>query len=174
MASETNSSTTQIPSTVYAYPGGTLHLAPWAAYLAGIALLWLNYAYGGGPQSFTTPRGWFWIGFALFCFFNGGYWEWSMRNQPGRIVVGVQGLTCTLPWGRQRFLGWEDIREVRCIARFAFDPSISTWEIHGSTREEWVRFNAELKGYKKLLGAVRVRAPQIERFDARPDDMDGK
>ncbi len=154
-------------SIVFAYPGGTFHLAPWAAYFAGITLLWLNYFYG---DHFKSERGLFWIGFASICFLNGFYSEWSLRNQPGQILVNETGLTCTLPWGRRRQFSWEDIREIRCTARRLY-AGFSHWEVRGLQPTDRITFSFELKCYKTLLRIIRDRAPRLQRFDPLPADL---
>lgn len=165
-----SASSSHIIPAIYTYPGGTLHLAPLAAYSAGLILVWLNYAYGGGLQSFATPRGWFWIGFASLWLLAGVSMEWSWRNQVGRISVNADGLNCTLPWGRRRHLRWGDIREVRCVTR-RFEPSVSFWEIRGASLRDRITFSWELKGYQEILRTIHHCAPNLQRFDAEPEDL---
>ncbi len=90
--------------------------------------------------------------------------EWISRNQPGRIQIDEQGIHCTLPWKRQRFLQWDDVREVRCIAR-QLHHDFSFWEIRGRTPSERVSISWQLKGYQDLLWTVKRYAIHCERFD---------
>lgn len=158
------------PRKTYAYPGGTFHLSPWGAYLAGLTWLWLYYQYAGGLKAFASLRGSVWIGFSLVWFSAGLATEWAVRDQPGRIDVDAKGLTCTLPWGRRRHLRWEDLREVRCTSR-RWHPSISFWEVRGLTPQDRITFTWELKGHQELLRTIGQYAPHLARFDAQREDM---
>ena len=151
---------------MYAYPGGTLHLAPWAWLVVALTFLWLIW-YHGGPGAFQNPRH-FLILLGLFVIlptFLASWLEWLQKDQAGRIMVSELGLTCTLPWRRQRQLRWEDIREVRCIAR-QLHPNFSFWEIRGPTPKDRITFSWQLKGYKGLLRTIQNRATRCEHFDS--------
>lgn len=147
----------------YGYPGGTLHLVPWVDVFAGLTLIWLVY-FVGGASAIRTAHGIFFCGFGFFWIFLGVYWEWTLRNQPGRITVDKDGLTCTLPWKRQRSFRWDEIREVRCLGR-RFHPGVSFWEIQGVTPQENIVITWELKGFEELLRSIRARATNCQRFD---------
>ena len=153
-----------LPKT-YSYPGGTIHLAPWAWWLFGLTcVLLINFV--GGPRAFKSGIQ-FLILVALFVivpFFLGVSWEWNFRNQPGRIIVDKTGLTCILPWDRQRYFKWEDIREVRCIAR-RLHRDFSFWEVQGLTLKDRILITWELKDYKDLLRTIKEHATHCQRFD---------
>ncbi len=153
----------------YSYPGGTLHLVPWADLFAGLTLIWLIY-FVGGPSILRTKHGLFFLCFGLIWILSGFYWEWTERNLPGCIILNDVGLTCTLPWGRQRHFRWDEIWEVRCIAR-RFHRDISFWEIRGTNPHDKVVISWELKGYKNLLRTIQLHATHLQRFDATPEDL---
>lgn len=154
----------------FIYPGGTIHLASWACLLCGLVLIWLTLAGQFGLR--TTKDLVLLISLAgLLPIFNGLYLEWTLRNQAGRIVVDDDGLHCTIPWWRERYFHWEDIREVRCIGR-RFERQYSFWEVRGQNPKDRITFHWELKGYKQLLWLIRQHASQLQRFDPEPADLE--
>jgi len=124
-----------------------------------------------GWSVFKTQRGLLLAGLGCFWIGIGFFLEWTIRNQIGSIHVDNRGLRCFLPWGRQRYLLWNEIREVRCTTR-RFYREFSFWEIRGVTPEQRVTFTWQLKRYKQLLWLIRQHAPQLQRFDPEPDDLE--
>jgi hypothetical protein len=148
----------------YAYPGGTLHLAPLAWYGAGLTFIWLIY-YQGGLQAFRTAQGLGLISFGIFLGFVGIVSDWAFRSHVGQIAVTQNGLICSLPWRRRRKFRWEDIRQVRRSSR-GLHPEIYAWEIYGPASSDRVIFTWELKGHKELLRTIQQRATHCEHFDS--------
>lgn len=148
---------------VYSYPGGTLHLAPWAAIFVGLIWIWLT-CLTHGYSGIWSQRGLVLMGFGFLIISVGVYTEWSFRNHPGSIIVDEKGLTFTLPWKRQRRFLWHEIRGVRCLAR-RFNQDISFWEIQGPTPKDRIVITWELKGYKEFLQIIKERATNCQHFD---------
>ncbi len=165
MATLDSETSKQPAQQTYAYRGGTFHLVPWAVWIFALVFAWLIYFVGGSDASKTRMH--LLVLLCLFILlpaFLGFHWEWSFRNQPGRIVVDSRGLTCTLPWGRRRHFQWEDIRQVRCIGR-RFRREICAWEIRGAAPNDCITITWELKGYQELLRTIKARATRCQLFD---------
>ena len=146
----------------YKYPGGTLHLAPLAFYCTGVGLLALVY-WAGGLSIFSTLKGLFWVAFGLCFVLLGIIFEIIYRDQPGEIYVTKEGICCTLPWRRKKYVKWDEIREIRRGG--SFNPKYTAWGIINSNPQSRIVITSELKGYKDLLQTIKAHATCCERFD---------
>ena len=157
---------------IYKYLGGTFNVSAGTWYFTGAAFLWIHVQFVGSFPTFATPQGWFWIGFILWAVGLGVAAEWAFRDRLGRIVLNSEGLTCTLPWNRERTIKWIDIRKVRCTSFLSVSPAASHWEIVGRTPRDRITFQWELKGYKEMLATIKNCAPNLEQFDTPPDEVE--
>ncbi len=149
----------------YSYPGGTFHIASWAA--IGTGLLVIGFALLSDGLPIERRLGFSML--SLIGFFTGIVSELSFMNLVGRVEIRKLGIWYTRPWHKVSYLYWEDVSFIRCIWSLP-KFGLESWEIQGKSPKDRFIINSELKGYKQLLSSIQQRSPNA-LFDETPSQQ---